>query len=1396
MTFNNKDAARIGQKKVKCYKCSELGHFARECTGKQLDSKARYSSFKLKELDKTEEPKALLSVDSMLNCATGNATGNATGDVADDVSNALAAEFSLMGLAIITNCIWMREDEELLLSPQQWKELHNFNLFSDTHCDIPRTKFLHSDKECLVLSKRFQTNLRKVRWFSEFQEETISIASICLTSNLNEMSPCLLEKASLAESTKWHIRKAFIVAACNKGCNHKAFLQGHHCVSIISGSSPVTLYMDLIGPTTLSIRSIESQVKAIRCDNGTEFKNSKLIELCGSKGIRRDYSNARTHNKMGFANRKEKNPHRGARTCLLTSKFAYHVLDRSSEYLLVMFFEQVYSFQHKNNLSGPKVHEASDMASRNRVPAGKVDTTAKVCLMVLLNPQLYPPTFEHLQDILLPSDLADSISSLPEMEDIHHHSDTQLMAFLLLFLGDDFGDLRKALYGLHQAPRAWSMWMTLFLGLQTRPGVMIEVLMKGEFEMSDMVKKIFKYLKGQPKLGLWYPRDSTFVLEAYSDSDYAGSHGDRKTTTGGCQFLGRRLISWQCKKQTIVATSSTKADYVAAANCYGQEFLLVALLVLTGRTIPTGLGSHIRYAITHDPIIYDSLVKQFWSTASLRASEEGPPAILATIDKTPYTITESLVRSQLQLDDAGGVEDLPIADIYLGSWDQFGSQLAIALICLTEGRKYKWSRYIFKGMVNNINNPKKFLMFPRFLQMILEIEPKNTKQYHAFKLTSKMFANMRLNFQGDHMPLLGTMLPLAQAAIAGESLGEAAPSNPQTIPETLTEPTLSHDHESTPPRPTTTTTSVPVHEHGPSSDPNIDSSSRPDKTAPDLFTSTNVKDETIKRKFVMTDSDKEEDVVPDVDPLIKLAKAAAAALDVPTGGSHDADIPPGSSIPFDVPAGGSDVPAGATTGPSADPSNKGKSPLVEEDPLVRERTFRQREEDRLGEEAARRIYEEELAELEKEREEMQRKRQQDVLNSAKYYTDSDWTDIMGQVHANQGLTADLLGPNVNEANFAERMVALIAKRRREFAAQRFQDKLNKPMTYAQQKAYMRTFVKNQSSTIYSTGWTMKHVKSFSDYQLKAEFDKIRAAVGELKSQNIRRSLKRPGVDMAQASSKKSKPTKASKSFVPDESQQSSAEVPPTVPQQSSIEVPPTATQQPSEFPSPPTVPSAEPRTHSYGTRRKSLGARKKQLGRKGVHSSHSTIPIEEGDPEAEHKMCIKYASDADSASDDDTPVNLYAVVDWEVLSTGLGLINAFNRKDNSRKCFTSLREILHMVTRADLMTIYGRVMTFYQDNQPDGVGLVLWGDLKVLIDSPEVNDGSDVWKNQNTWISSLSQPYRTDARSSAGNLSRNNGPRLDADFLVADSKFMKVAFGVGFKMIAVPSSSVFNERSI
>ncbi|GKB12408.1 hypothetical protein Tco_0846331 [Tanacetum coccineum] len=407
--------------------------------------------------------------------------------------------------------------------------------------------------------------------------------------------------------------------------------------------------------------------------------------------------------------------------------------------------------------------------------------------------------------------------------------------------------------------------------------------------------------------------ESPFDLEAFSDSDYGGSNLDRKSTTGGCQFLGQRLISWQCKKQTIVATSTTEAEYVAAANCCGQVLWVQNQLLDYGfnfmntkihidnesticivknpvyhsktkhieirhhfirdcyekklisvEKIHTDLnvadlltkpfdgprfnylvvsigfaeivdflrGSNLRYALTSNPTIYDSLVKQFWQTATTNTIADGTLEINATIDTIGYTITEASIRDTLQLGDATGITMLPNDELFegmgqmgyptdgtftfwksfftpqwrylvhhllhcisskSGGWDQFGSNIATALICLSTGRVYNFSKLIFDGMVANLKSKTKFLMYPRFLQMILNIQTENKHLYLAVSLTKKIFGNMKRGFRGAPRPLLPAMLLVATNPNAGQEHDAVAQSQPSS---------------STPPVPSTSSTQV------------------------------------------------------------------------------------------------------------------------------------------------------------------------------------------------------------------------------------------------------------------------------------------------------------------------------------------------------------------------------------------------------------------------------------------------------------------------------------------------------------------------------------------------------------------------------------------------------------
>nr|GEX25661.1 hypothetical protein [Tanacetum cinerariifolium] len=168
----------------------------------------------------------------------------------------------------------------------------------------------------------------------------------------------------------------------------------------------------------------------------------------------------------------------------------------------------------------------------------------------------------------------------------------------------------------------------------SRPDIMFAVCACARFQVTlkdshlHAVKRIFRYLKGKPHLGLWYPKDSPFNLVAYSDSDYAGASLDRKSTTWGCQFLRCRLISWQYKS------------------------------------------------------------KQLWPLHPLRLKGE-VMCLQALVDKKKVIITEATIREALRLDDAESIDCLPNEEIFtelsrMGtSWNEFSSSMASAVICLS-----------------------------------------------------------------------------------------------------------------------------------------------------------------------------------------------------------------------------------------------------------------------------------------------------------------------------------------------------------------------------------------------------------------------------------------------------------------------------------------------------------------------------------------------------------------------------------------------------------------------------------------------------------------------------------------------------------------------------------------
>ncbi|GJV09777.1 hypothetical protein Tco_1351318 [Tanacetum coccineum] len=282
-----------------------------------------------------------------------------------------------------------------------------------------------------------------------------------------------------------------------------------------------------------------------------------------------------------------------------------------------------------------------------------------------------------------------------------------------------------------------------------RPDIMFAVYACARYQVNPKVshlhavKRIFRYLKGQPKLGLWYPKNSPFDLVAYTDSDYAVASLDRKSTTRGCQFFGCRLISWQCRKQTVVANSITEAEYVAASSCRGQY----------GFALPNAT-------------IFEELTRMGYEKLSQKL----------TFYKAFFSPQwKFLIHTVLQCLSAKTT-----------AWNEFSITMATAIIYLATNQKFNFSKYIFKSMVKNLDNAGKFLMYLRFVQVFLDKQLEGMQShkriYDAPCHTKKIFRNMKRvekGFSRRETPLFPTMVVQAQEEM-GE--GSAIPTDPHHTP--------------------------------------------------------------------------------------------------------------------------------------------------------------------------------------------------------------------------------------------------------------------------------------------------------------------------------------------------------------------------------------------------------------------------------------------------------------------------------------------------------------------------------------------------------------------------------------------------------------------------------------
>ncbi|GJX58372.1 hypothetical protein Tco_0289762 [Tanacetum coccineum] len=209
----------------------------------------------------------------------------------------------------------------------------------------------------------------------------------------------------------------------------------------------------------------------------------------------------------------------------------------------------------------------------------------------------------------------------------------------------------------------------------------------------------------------------------------------------------------------------------------------------------------IKYALTVNPTIYCSCIKQFWDTVKAK-TVNGEVQLQALVDKKKVIITESIIRRDLQLEDANGVDCLLNAAIFeqlalMGAkttaWNEFSSTMASTIICLATNQKINFSKYIFDSVAKNVDSMVKLWMYLRFVQVFVNQQLKDMSHHKKIYVTpshtKKIFANMKRDEKGFSRkitPLFQTMMVQAQKGMGEGSANTTDPHHTPTVTQSST----------------------------------------------------------------------------------------------------------------------------------------------------------------------------------------------------------------------------------------------------------------------------------------------------------------------------------------------------------------------------------------------------------------------------------------------------------------------------------------------------------------------------------------------------------------------------------------------------------------------------------